>query len=33
MVVTAVGHLVLKAQEMPDGMPRGTEKPAPYALA
>jgi putative transposase len=29
----AVGHPVFKAQEMPDGMPGVTEKPAPYALA
>jgi putative transposase len=27
----AVGHLVLKAQEMPDGMPGVTEKPVLYA--
>jgi putative transposase len=27
----AVGHTVLKAQEMPDGMPGVTEKPALYA--
>lgn len=27
----AVGHLVLKAQEMPDGIPGVTEKPALYA--
>jgi putative transposase len=29
----AVGHLVFKAQEMPDGIPGVTEKPALYALA
>jgi putative transposase len=29
----AVGHLVLKAQEMPDGIPGVTEKPALYASA
>jgi putative transposase len=29
----AVGHSVLKAQEMPDGMPGVTEKPALYASA
>lgn len=29
----AVGHLVLKAQDTPDGIPGVTEKPALYALA
>jgi transposase len=29
----AVGHVVFKAQEMPDGIPGVTEKPALYALA